>query len=84
MRKSLHSKDHETLIALLREFREDAGLTQVELAKRLGEAQSLVSKCEIGERRLDVLELRQWCQALGIDLDDFVKALQKRLPRKQP
>jgi len=42
----------------LRQARKEAGLTQVEVAARLGKPQSFVSKCESGERRVDVVELQ--------------------------
>ena len=66
MKKSVFSKDYETFVSLLRGERERMGVTQVEMAQRLGETQSFISKCERGERRLDVIELRSWCQALGM------------------
>lgn len=50
----------------------------MDLAERLGEPQSFVSKYEIGERRLDVLELEQVCKSCGITLIDFVTRLQDR------
>lgn len=56
MRKSLHTPDHARLIAMLRDQRKRAGLTQQEVADRLGLPQSFVAKYEGGERRLDVLE----------------------------
>lgn len=71
--------DQARLQALLRQFRQEAGLTQTQLAKRLGQPQSLVSKYESGERRLDVLELRQVCQAVGTTLEEFVATLEKTL-----
>lgn len=49
--------EYRRFIARLREARERAGLTQVEVAKRLRVPQSYVSKCESGERRVDVIEL---------------------------
>ena len=52
----------------------DSGLKQEELAKRLGVHQSFVSKVENGERRLDVLELRDLCEALGIGLSAFINS----------
>lgn len=57
-------------------MRVDAGLRQVDLAKKLSEPQSFVSRYESGERRLDVLELRKICLALGVSLTDFVERLE--------
>ena len=64
---------------LLRQVRTEAGLTQTEIAQRLGQPQSFVSKYESGERRLDVLELRQVCAVVGVSLDDFVRRLERAL-----
>jgi transcriptional regulator with XRE-family HTH domain len=58
---------------LLISTREAAGLTQVALAKKMKRPQSFVSKYEIGERRLDLVELQGICNALGISLTDFVR-----------
>lgn len=52
---------------MLVEARERAELTQAELAKRLGRVQSFVSKYELGERRLDVVDFIEVCECLGID-----------------
>ncbi len=65
---------------MLRQIRTDAGFTQAELAERLGVPQSFVSKYESGERRLDILELKEVCQALGSSLLDFVRRLEKEIP----
>lgn len=67
------------LCRLLRELRESAGLNQEEVAKAVGRPQSFVSKYEAGERRLDVLELRELCGALGTDLPEFVKNFERKL-----
>jgi transcriptional regulator with XRE-family HTH domain len=64
---------------LLRQMRAEAGLTQTEIAQRLGQPQSFVSKYESGERRLDVLELRQVCAVVGVSLADFVRRLERAL-----
>jgi transcriptional regulator with XRE-family HTH domain len=69
----------EQLQALLRQVRADAGLTQTDVAQRLGQPQSFVSKYESGERRLDILELREVCQAIGIPLPDFIRRLEQAL-----
>ena len=79
MRKSIYSQDQELLQALLKELRVNSGLRQVDLADRLGNQQSFVSKYEVGERRLDILELRTVCRALGIGLNEFVTRLEDRL-----
>ena len=79
MRKSIYSHDQELLQALLKELRVNSGLRQVDLADRLGSQQSFVSKYEVGERRLDILELRTVCRALGVGLNEFVTRLEDRL-----
>ncbi len=79
MDKSIYTREYETLVRLLREAREAADLTQVDLAEKLGQSQSFVSKCERGERRLDLIQLRTICHVLGISLVDFVKGLEREL-----
>jgi transcriptional regulator with XRE-family HTH domain len=59
--------------------RKQAGLTQVEVADRLGRPQSYVSKYERGERRLDVIEFFDVAQAIEIDPFDFLKRLHRSL-----
>ncbi len=65
MRKSLHSRKHRELISALKAARKAAGLTQVEVAKRLGRPQSFVAKLEACERRLDVIEFAELCRLYG-------------------
>ncbi len=67
MNKSIYTPRHERLLALLREQRLSAGLTQQEVADRLGKPQSYVAKYEGGERRLDVVEFLDVAEALGAD-----------------
>ncbi len=57
----------------LREARQAAGLTQVEVATKLRRPQSYVSKCESGERRVDVVELQELAQLYKKDLTFFVR-----------
>ena len=71
--------DQDALLALLRQIRTDAGLRQVDLAERLGQPQPFVSKYESGERRLDILELRAVCRAVGITPQDFFNRLDEAL-----
>ena len=69
----------EALLRLLRTSRLEAKLTQAQLADRLGKPQNFVSLYEKGVRRLDVLELREVCKALGISVATFVRRLEKNL-----
>jgi transcriptional regulator with XRE-family HTH domain len=73
MSKLVRKVQQKRLHGLLREVRLEAGLRQIDLAKRLGQPQSFISKCESGERRLDLPELREVCKALGIPLNEFVR-----------
>ena len=79
MPKSVFSKDYKRFLTQLRAARERAGLTQEEVARRLGQTQSWVSKCERGERRIDVLELRAFCRAFEVSFVGFVKKLDRSL-----
>lgn len=76
MDKSIYSTEYQRLCALLRRIRRDAGLTQVQVAERLGVPQSFVSKYESGERRLDVIELGHVAEAIGSTLMDVVARLE--------
>ncbi|MEX2308174.1 MAG: helix-turn-helix transcriptional regulator [Pirellulales bacterium] len=79
MQRTIHSNEQKQLRKLLRQLRLGAGLRQADLADLLGKPQSFVSKYESGERRLDLLELRQVCKALGIPLSEFVVRLEATL-----
>lgn len=67
MRKHLRSSRHKSLMAVLMAARADAGITQRELARRLGRAHSFVGKLESGERQLNVLEFIEVARALGVE-----------------
>jgi transcriptional regulator with XRE-family HTH domain len=73
--KSIYSAEYQQLCVLLRALRREAGLTQVEIAKRLDVPQSFVSKYETGERRLDVIELRHVAEAIGLTLETLISRL---------
>lgn len=79
MKKSLYSNEQVVLQDLLRRLRLDADLRQEEVAARLGTYQTFVSKYENGERILDLPELRQVCQALGMPLIEFVRKYEETL-----
>lgn len=73
MRKSIHTEEHRRLAARLAELRRDAGVTQVELAAKLGASQSFVTKYESGDRRLDLIQLRDICRALDVRVSVVVR-----------
>jgi len=77
--KDAISKEEEVLRTLLSDLRGAANLRQIDLAERLGKPQSFVSKYESGERRLDLIELRQICRVLEISLSEFVKRFEKEI-----
>lgn len=81
MDKSIHSRKYQRFLTLLRESRLESGLTQVALSDRLGVTQSFLSKCERGERRIDIAELDHFCDAMGISMADFVVKLEKSWKR---
>jgi transcriptional regulator with XRE-family HTH domain len=66
-----YQKAYRNFLARLVEARKQAGLTQVEVAERLGKARSFISKCELGERRVDFVELQQLAKIYGKDLSFF-------------
>lgn len=72
MEKSIHTAEHKKLQRLLKQVRLGAGLRQEDLAELLGKPQSFVSKYERGDRRLDLVEIRRICQAVGISTTEFV------------
>jgi transcriptional regulator with XRE-family HTH domain len=81
MEKSTFTHEYRVFCRVLKECRGRASITQAELARKLKETQSEISKFERGERRLDLVQLRRWCRALGISLSEFVALFEAGLPR---
>lgn len=79
MEKFVSSRNYAVFLEHLRSARKAAGLTQQELAERLRETQTFVSKCERGDRRIDISELYEFCQALNISLSQFVRTLEEEI-----
>jgi len=69
--KTLGTLRHRALIAFLTQKRKDAGLSQSELAKALGEYQSYVARMESGQRRVDVIEYETLADILNFDVHEF-------------
>ncbi len=79
MEKTIYTRDYAIMLRLLKEARQQAGITQVEFARRLKQSQSFVSKIERGDRRIDVVQLRTICQIYGSTLSEFVQRLEIEL-----
>lgn len=82
MDKSVFTRDYRIFLRCLRGARKRAGLTQIEVAARLGQTQSFVSKCERGERRLDIVEVRAFCRAIGVGFVDFVSEFESLIGKR--
>ena len=65
--KAQQGRGYRRLLPLLRVLREEAGLTQRDMAASLHKPQSWVHNCETGNRRVDLSEFCDWCRACGID-----------------
>ena len=70
--KSIYTDDYINIISILRATRINKNITQAEMAKLLNTTQSFVSKVENRERRLDVIELLSWIDALGVSVSDVL------------
>ena len=79
MSKSVFSTEYQIFRELLRDLRVRKGVTQARLSTALEMAQSFVSKYEMGERRLDFIEVDHICRELGIGLAAFAKSYAKAL-----
>ena len=75
MQKSVHTRSYKVLCERLVAARHAAGLTQTQLAKRLGRPQSFVAKFERGERRIDLIELVEIADVLAIDVGRIIRAV---------
>jgi transcriptional regulator with XRE-family HTH domain len=68
------SPEYKRLLERLRQARLDAGLTQAQVAEKLGVRQTFISKVELGERRIDPVELRRFAELYGRAVDWFLTA----------
>lgn len=77
--KTIYNDKYRILIDGLVAARKKLGLTQLELAARLGKDQTYISKIERLQRRVDVIELRAICRAIGIKFVEFIQAFEKAI-----
>ena len=73
MKKPIHTKEYAYFVERLRKARLDAGLSQVQVAKKLNRPQSHVSNVESGQQRVDVVELKRFARMYGKSISYFVK-----------
>lgn len=76
-----HDRRYERLKRLLRQVREEAGLTQRALGDLMDQPQSWIHNSETGNRRVDIAEFCRWCRACGVDP---LEVLSRYLGRKWP
>ena len=72
---SIHHARYVALRQHLKNLRKGANLTQVDLAAKLGDEQSYISKIERGERYVDLLFYIDWCRACGVEPDVGIRWL---------
>jgi transcriptional regulator with XRE-family HTH domain len=76
--KTRRSKRYKALVGLLLARREAAGMTQSDLAARLGKSQSFVARLESGQRRITVVEFMTLAKILRFDPDKVISTLEKQ------
>lgn len=72
MAKSIHSKEYALFVEKLKTARLDAGLTQIEVARKLKRPQSHISNVESGQQRVDVIELQRFAKIYKKDISYFL------------
>ena len=75
MRKTIYTRQAECVRETIVEMRQKAGLSQRQLAERLGRERNLVGRLEVGQRRLDVVEFYSICKACDADLKNVLQRL---------
>ncbi|MFA6526620.1 MAG: helix-turn-helix transcriptional regulator [Candidatus Buchananbacteria bacterium] len=72
MSKTIWTKEYAVFIKKLRQARYDAGLKQIDVAKKLKRPQSYVSRVESGEYRLDVMEVKRFAKLYKKDINELI------------
>jgi transcriptional regulator with XRE-family HTH domain len=72
MKKAIYSEDHKKLVGKLREARGKANLDQNGAAKLLEKTQSYISKIESGQRRVDLVQLKEFARIYKKPLNYFI------------
>ncbi len=77
-RSAVHTAEYQFLLKRLRQARRQAGLTQVQVARALGRPQSFVTKCELGERRIDPVDLQRFAKLYRKPMSFFLPPRSER------
>lgn len=80
---AVYDPEYRSLILRVREAREEAGLTQEEVAKALDRPLSFVSKCELGERRIDPIDLKKFAVLYKKPIEYFYETPARRRRRRK-
>ncbi len=72
MKKAIYSREQRVLVEKLKKAREEAGLDQNQAAQKLGTTQSYISKLESGQRRIDVIQLKEIAKIYKKKIEDLI------------
>jgi transcriptional regulator with XRE-family HTH domain len=73
MKDGIYTNEHKKLIERIIKARKEAGLSQTEAAKRMGKSQSYISKIEVGQRKIDVIELKRFSSIYKKSISYFIR-----------
>lgn len=76
---TIYSAESAVLCNMLKDYREQAKLTQEQLGERLGMSQAQIAKIENGQRRLDIVEAWRFCEAVRVPFPEFAQEFERRL-----
>ena len=82
-RGSLYTDEHTELVTLLRDLRLESGLSQAEVVEVLKRPQTYLSAVEIGDRGIDLVQVRELCAIYGVSFPDFAIRFEERLAAKE-
>ncbi len=75
MKKTIHTREYRQFVTLLRQAREEAGLTQIQAGEKIGRPQSHISMIESGQQRVDVIELKRFAKIYNKNILYFLSGL---------
>ena len=73
--KDKYDPDYKVIVSGLIALRNERGMTQTDVAERMGTDQSQISKFERLERRLDILDYVRYCRAIDSDPGELLRKI---------